>query len=456
MLPPNANPTKPGGAGGNAVHFDNHGRPAETPRSNTGPATSPLDALIDEYPNARANRPRAAVSIRYALQCIGNGKWAEPVAEVRKLLEAGDRSAYNREKKKLPAYTFAGRFSPTRAKKNLVSHSSCVVLDLDYLEALDATRQLVQADPAVLFCFTSPSGEGLKVGLRTPTCADAWAHWLAWKTAAEHAKAAWKARVDTSGQDASRLCFVSHDSQLYTNENAVCIVVSGDTEETQDTQDTEAMEAALVGDSCVSPQSLRRAHERIELNDTQLELLSNAIRSTAPRKTGKRNRAIFDFARYFRALLPHATPRHALELGLLNEWHQEAVKVGSASGFAETVADFSYAWKRVRHPHGAALATALQRARELPSPQALDAARQVGLDSPFALLLAALCFELGGNGRQFPLAVRVASNALGCTPRIAHKWLDALDVAEVIRCVKRGDQFPGGKASEYVWVGGSR
>lgn len=195
----------------------------------TAPATAtskPLDALVSMFPSALDANSVRHLPLREVLESIRDGSYAERIDHVRAILERDGADAYREAKKHLPAFITAGKFS-RRANAALLIHSGCLILDFDHLgaHALQALLTAVRADAHAVFAFVSPSGDGLKVGIRTQPVEDDAAHKRAWAAAAKHAREAWGAiaKEDKSGKDVSRLCFVAADSDLYMNEAATAI-----------------------------------------------------------------------------------------------------------------------------------------------------------------------------------------------------------------------------------------
>jgi hypothetical protein len=98
------------------------------------------------------------------------------LAEGLNAIQAGRTTDYDRTKRRLDAVTFGGTFSPNRAKVNLKLHTGIVHGDLDHLTDLDAAKHALTTDPHVLYCFISPSGMGLKVGVAPVGEDDAYKH----------------------------------------------------------------------------------------------------------------------------------------------------------------------------------------------------------------------------------------------------------------------------------------
>ena len=89
----------------------------------------------------------------------------ELIGKIKKL-RAGDTDS----KMQLMAIMFNGTFSE-RKDDGLIKHSGLCVLDFDkYPDAktLEAERNRLKDCPYVYMMFTSPSGNGLKVVIRTP------------------------------------------------------------------------------------------------------------------------------------------------------------------------------------------------------------------------------------------------------------------------------------------------
>ena len=78
-------------------------------------------------------------------------------------------------------------------------------------------RQTLCQDPHVVYCFLSPSREGLKLGVRIEPIADDVAYKHAWGVVAATHLDRYGVTWDPSGKDVSRLCYVSYDPDCYVN-----------------------------------------------------------------------------------------------------------------------------------------------------------------------------------------------------------------------------------------------
>jgi hypothetical protein len=117
-----------------------------------------------------------------------------------------------------PGATFAGRKLET-----IIARSGWLVLDFDKLSLLEVTSLLKKLlcdpvlGPSIVLAFISPRGAGLKAWVRIDLqfeheqCYDA----IITHLRREHPEYA--AKVDSSGRDITRLCFLCHDPNAYLN-----------------------------------------------------------------------------------------------------------------------------------------------------------------------------------------------------------------------------------------------
>ena len=112
--------------------------------------------------------------------------------------------------------TFSGVFSK-RNDKNLQKHSGLLTIDFDDLEETSVLREVLLKDEyfETELLFTSPSGDGLKwiipIDLTTVKHQD---YFMA---VANYITHQYKLKVDGSGKDISRACFLPHDPDVFIN-----------------------------------------------------------------------------------------------------------------------------------------------------------------------------------------------------------------------------------------------
>jgi hypothetical protein len=177
-------------------------------------------AAVNLFEGSANPTPVKVLSLAEALEAIQDGTYRRPIQSLRALLQAGRKADYDRTKRRLDAVTFGGTFSPTRAKANLKLHTGIVHGDLDHLTDLDAAKNALTTDPHVLYCFISPSGTGLKVGVGVAPVDDDDAYKHAWQAVANAHQRDYELTWDPSGKDICRLCYVSWDPELYRNQDS--------------------------------------------------------------------------------------------------------------------------------------------------------------------------------------------------------------------------------------------
>ncbi len=180
--------------------------------------SSLLDVPVTMFANARATSPLMDVSIANLLRDIRAGRYAASVTSLRNL-RAVDAKAYDQKKTELPAFTMSGTAA---TRKEPLIHSGFIQVDLDDLgESLPTVRDKVMRDPHIAFGFVSPSGDGLKLGLRI----DCDRHAESFAAAQVYFRDTFEVAIDKRVKDRLRLCFVSHDPDLWTNPDAAVLPV---------------------------------------------------------------------------------------------------------------------------------------------------------------------------------------------------------------------------------------
>lgn len=157
--------------------------------------------------------------IETILDGIASGRWQAEVENVRTLTDDFGKSAAEADKRALPAVLFAGVFE-RRAAAARTEASGVLVLDLDAVDDPATTRDEIAQSPHVLAAFVSTSGTGVKALV----CIEPEApHEDSFRASEAHLRDAFGQRVDPSGKDVSRLCFVSYDPDLRVNSHAAPI-----------------------------------------------------------------------------------------------------------------------------------------------------------------------------------------------------------------------------------------
>jgi hypothetical protein len=176
-----------------------------------------FDAQVSLFRGAMDPYPFRTTTVGTVLDAIRTGVYRAPIEHLRHRRLAQGQVAYKTAKERLDAVTFGGTFAPKRSKTTLVQHSSVVHGDLDHLDDLPALKQTLCADVHTAYCFVSPGGDGLKVGVCVEPVTENALYRHAWQTVAEYFQRQHGVTWDPSGKDVCRLCFVSWDPGLYLN-----------------------------------------------------------------------------------------------------------------------------------------------------------------------------------------------------------------------------------------------
>lgn len=161
--------------------------------------------------------PVEDVSLIILSNWIASDKYKEPVTEIRDLITQGKTEEAQALKQQLPAFTPSATFKEKRLLPNVEQYSGFVHLDFDKLskEEIEDAFQIIAAIPYTFLCFVSPSGKGLKVFTEVNTGAEH--HDTAYLQVMQYYQNATGLKADEKCKDITRLCFVSHDPQLYKN-----------------------------------------------------------------------------------------------------------------------------------------------------------------------------------------------------------------------------------------------
>jgi hypothetical protein len=216
---------------------------------------------------------------------------------------------------------------------------------------------------------------------------------------------------------------------------------------TEDTDDTEAPEEPEE----IEDIERNRNHKALFVELFSINVkngIEKAIENTLPKQEGERNRAVFIFCQWLKAM-PELRDLPAKDLKpIVLDWHNRASPVVGTKSFSVTWADFIHAWKRVKWPKGEpVLDHAIQRALE----DKLNPPESVEYDKPEVQLLLRVCYQLQqGMGEQpFFLAVRKAGQIIGLSHTEAGKYLEMfvedgrLDIVE---------QYTTRKANRFRYI----
>jgi len=170
-------------------------------------------SIYEKFNKIIANR-----SIETILELIRSEKFKHHIDTLRKLISEQKESEYTAKKKSLPAFTPSGMFSGGRKSNLLVEYSRIIILDIDKLESIKDLREKTEKCIYTFACFESPSGKGLKILIKTDNSLTK--HREAFLKAQAYYEKLLGVKIDPSGKDVTRLCFMSYDPNLYYNANS--------------------------------------------------------------------------------------------------------------------------------------------------------------------------------------------------------------------------------------------
>ena len=153
---------------------------------------------------------------RHCRELFAAWKAVCPALDSKKSPEA---KVYDDFKKTLPAFCISGTAA---SRTEPLAHSGLLQVDCDKLNGtLETLREKVKADQHIAFGFVSPSGDGLKLGLRI----DGTRHLESFLAAEKYFLETYDVKIDSAVKDPLRLCFVAHDPAAWTNDEAVPLAV---------------------------------------------------------------------------------------------------------------------------------------------------------------------------------------------------------------------------------------
>ncbi len=215
---------------------------------------------------------------------ISEGEWESLINMYR--FET-DKKRKESLKKNLPAVTFSGTLSGKgRTDTNVADYTGIVVCDIDKIPPgkLTQYKNALRNDAYILAFFESPS-KGLKVLLKVDTALK-YHNPHAFLQIESYMKAHYDITIDPSGKNPSRLCFVSHDPDMYYNEDYMIFPVDA-------TIDYEALE---VSSNMQSVKNISDGFEASSDSKYVFEIICGWIANSKVGTYGKGNRNNFIFS----------------------------------------------------------------------------------------------------------------------------------------------------------------
>lgn len=161
-------------------------------------------------------------TIKSILSDIKSDKHKTQVEILREQLGKGNKEYYDNHKKKLPAVTFSATFERKRTGENLKNYNPIIVIDVDKLDELQLiqTFEHLNDDEYVISFWRSPSNNGYKGLISIDYQFDKSEietdiiHKSAFNKLSIYFLEKYNIILDKSGNDITRLCFLSYDENL--------------------------------------------------------------------------------------------------------------------------------------------------------------------------------------------------------------------------------------------------
>lgn len=244
--------------------------------------------LFSFFTNCRKPQPTDQISIFQFIESIKGNTYKQQIEALR---AEPSEAEQKKLKQSLPAVTISGIFSHRRADR-LITHSKIICLDFDALEAPEEFKGKVCALPFVLAAFISPRGNGCKVLVHI----DGSDHKGSFVSLRDRLKAETGQKVDESGKDVCRLCYVSHDPAAYLNPAA----------QLYRPEAAPASAAMFVEVEPIKSQEPETRQEESRKKDSQetevlrlIEKIEAAALDIAPDYETWLNKVVFPFAHFF-------------------------------------------------------------------------------------------------------------------------------------------------------------
>jgi len=152
--------------------------------------------------------------MRSVLEAIRLGRWKEEIEWYRQETDPTERETV---KKRFPGVTFSGVFKERRLDRNLIHYNDVMVIDIDKKDmdmSFGQAMECLQMTPFVFCAFESPS-----YGIKALAYSDMGAenHKAFFQGVEEYMDDKYGIKVDASGKNPGRLCFISYDPNMYFN-----------------------------------------------------------------------------------------------------------------------------------------------------------------------------------------------------------------------------------------------
>jgi hypothetical protein len=168
------------------------------------------------YKTCRA-KTNQEVSLMGLMSKIQHGDYDEIVTELRSIKGKKERQEF--KSKNFPAFTWSATFNGGHNYSDIKNYSSLVGLDYDDVTGIDEVIEKLKTVDSTFIAFVSPSGNGIKVIVKVNSSLEK--HKEAFELINKYYANIVGLESDPSVKDPTRLCYVSHDPNIYINEDSM-------------------------------------------------------------------------------------------------------------------------------------------------------------------------------------------------------------------------------------------
>lgn len=158
------------------------------------------------------NKLRRRDTIARAVEFMKSDEQSFKVFDLRTTLDDAERKGI---KTSLP-YIVPAHFKNNSRRASDLEVSNCLILDIDHVDVSKHYPRL-KKEPLIHFMFRSPSGDGIKVGIKfSEYVTDPEIYKLVYKKCAYQFEKYYQLKTDNTS-DAARACFLAGDADIYYN-----------------------------------------------------------------------------------------------------------------------------------------------------------------------------------------------------------------------------------------------
>ena len=166
------------------------------------------------FKSLRNTKPESTVSVLSILEEIRTDKYKSQIEEIRNF----ENPSKNPLKDKLPVFTPTGVFNH-RSMAGLENYNGLMCLDIDHVANPEDLKERCKNLNWVYAAFVTPSGNGLKVMVKTHATKETYKETeILVADAFNHATGCSR---DNHCKDIARIQFVSYDPNSYINEHSI-------------------------------------------------------------------------------------------------------------------------------------------------------------------------------------------------------------------------------------------